>query len=139
MNKKNIRQAISSVKTNYFDLSSGVENKKHVKDENKITDILEELEDKMPIKKGIPLYDQADDNGFWGRFGETIYQNPSLKPANDLHSAFQELRHDKGFLKDLEKLRAEYIGRPTPFLSLKTLQKNLVEQKFGLNMASMSR
>ena len=43
LNKKNIRHAISSVKTNYFDLSSGVENKKHVKDENKITDLLEEI------------------------------------------------------------------------------------------------
>ena len=79
----------------------------------------------MSIKKGVPLYDQADENGFWGKFGGNYLPEPLLKPADDLHTAFQELRHDKNFLKDLEKLRSEYIGRPTPFFKLENLTKEL--------------
>ncbi len=79
----------------------------------------------MTIKTGIPLYDQADENGFWGQFGGNYLPEPLLKPADDLHKAFQELRHDAEFLKDLEKLRAEYIGRPTPFFKLENLTKEL--------------
>ena len=79
----------------------------------------------MPIKKGIPLYDQADSDGYWGQFGGNYLPEPLLKPADDLHTSFQELRHDKNFLKDLEKLRTEYIGRPTPFFKLENLTKYL--------------
>ncbi len=43
LNIKNIKEAISSVKTNYFDLSSGVEDKNHVKNEGKITDLLDKI------------------------------------------------------------------------------------------------
>ena len=79
----------------------------------------------MAIKKGVPLYDQADKNGFWGQFGGNYLPEPLLKPADDLHKAFQELRHDPEFLKDLEKLRTEFIGRPTPFFKLENLTREL--------------
>ena len=43
LNIENINDAISSVNTNYFDLSSGVEDEKHVKNEVKITDLLKKI------------------------------------------------------------------------------------------------
>jgi Phosphoribosylanthranilate isomerase len=43
LNIENINEAISSVNTNYFDLSSGVEDEKHVKNEVKITDLLKKI------------------------------------------------------------------------------------------------
>ena len=43
LNIENINEAISVVKTNYFDLSSGVEDKNHVKNEVKITDLLNKI------------------------------------------------------------------------------------------------
>ena len=43
LNIDNINEAISLVKTNYFDLSSGVEDKNHVKNEVKITDLLNKI------------------------------------------------------------------------------------------------
>tara|TARA_Y100000817_G_C16857106_1_gene544434 strand:+ start:2317 stop:2937 length:621 start_codon:yes stop_codon:yes gene_type:complete len=43
LNIENIKEAISLVNTNYFDLSSGVEDKNHVKNEVKITDLLNKI------------------------------------------------------------------------------------------------
>ena len=53
----------------------------------------------MKIKKGIPIYDQHDKNGFFGgKFGGNFVAEGTLKPIQDLTKLFGKLRKDKKFL-----------------------------------------
>ena len=47
------------------------------------------------IKKGIPLIDQHDKNGYWGKFGGNFIPETLKKPVADLTSLFEKLRKDK--------------------------------------------
>ena len=46
------------------------------------------------IKKGIPLIDQHDKNGFWGQFGGNFIPETLKKPVEDLTILFKKLRRD---------------------------------------------
>ena len=47
----------------------------------------------MKIKKGIPIYDQHDKNGFYGgKFGGNFVAESTLKPIQDLSKLFAKLR-----------------------------------------------
>ena len=47
----------------------------------------------MKIKKGIPLIDQHDKNGFWGgKFGGNLFLKPLKKPVEDLTNLFEKLK-----------------------------------------------
>ena len=54
----------------------------------------------MKLKRGIPLIDQHDKNGFWGgKFGGSFIPETLKKPVEDLTDQFKKLRKDKKFLK----------------------------------------
>jgi tryptophan synthase/tryptophan synthase beta chain len=54
----------------------------------------------MKLKKGIPLIDQHDQDGFWGgKFGGSFIPETLKKPVEDLTNEFKKLRKDKKFLK----------------------------------------
>ena len=54
----------------------------------------------MKLKKGIPLIDQHDQNGFWGgKFGGSFIPETLKKPIEDLTNEFKRLRKNKKFLK----------------------------------------
>ena len=56
----------------------------------------------MKIKKGIPLIDQHDKNGFYGgKFGGSYVAETLKKPIDDLTKLFKKYRNDKRFLQDL--------------------------------------
>ena len=63
----------------------------------------------MKIKKGIPLIDQHDKNGFYGKFGGNYVAETLKKPIDDLTKLFEKYRNDKNFLKErdefIQKLR----------------------------------
>ena len=76
----------------------------------------------IKIKKGIPLYDQCDENGYWGKvFGSSYIPETLFQPLEDLSNAFEKLRKNKKFLKERDEMYAKFIGRPTPFLKLNNL------------------
>ena len=80
----------------------------------------------IKIKKGIPLYDQCDDNGYWGKiFGSSFIPETLFQPLEDLSIAFEKLRKNKKFIKERDEMYAKFIGRPTPFLKLNNLSKYL--------------
>ena len=57
----------------------------------------------MKIKKGIPLIDQHDKNGYWGeKFGGNFIPETLKKPVEDLTILFEKLRRDKRFIKKSE-------------------------------------
>ena len=53
----------------------------------------------MKLKKGIPLIDQHDKNGFYGgKFGGNYVAETLKKPIDDLTKLFEKCRKDKNFL-----------------------------------------
>ena len=62
----------------------------------------------MKIKKGIPLIDQHDKNGFWGKFGGNFIPETLKKPVEDLAVLFAKLRKDKE-LEKFSKLNIDYF------------------------------
>ena len=63
----------------------------------------------------VKLHDKYPDReGFFGHYGG-IYMPEILMPAvKELGRAFDEVRNDENFSKDLEKVLHEFSGRPTP-------------------------
>ena len=59
----------------------------------------------IKIKKGTPLIDQHDKNGYWGgKFGGNFIPETLKKPVEDLAVLFEKLRKDKKFIKESQKL-----------------------------------
>ena len=80
----------------------------------------------MKIKKGIPLIDQHDKNGFWGgKFGGNYIPETLKKPVEDLTMLFEKLRRDKKFIKQRDYYFKNWVGAPTPFRKLKNLTNHL--------------
>jgi len=79
----------------------------------------------MKIKKGIPLIDQHDKNGFWGKFGGNFIPETLKKPVEDLTKLFTKVRKNKKFIKSRDYYFKNYIGSPTPFIKLENLSKHL--------------
>lgn len=79
----------------------------------------------LDLKKGIPLIDQCDSDGFWGPFGGTQVAESLIHPINELTDAFEKLRYDKSFLAERDFYFNNHIGSPTPFIKLENLTKHL--------------
>ena len=80
----------------------------------------------MKIKKGKPLIDQHDKNGFWGgKFGGNFIPETLKKPVEDLTILFEKLRKDKKFIKERDYYFKNWVGAPTPFVKLERLTKYL--------------
>ncbi len=80
----------------------------------------------MKIKKGIPLIDQHNINGFWGnKFGGNFIPETLKKPVNDLEKLFSKLRKDKNFIKKRDYYFKNYVGSPTPFVKLENLTNHI--------------
>ena len=77
------------------------------------------------IKKGIPLIDQHDKNGYWGKFGGNFIPETLKKPVEDLTNLFEKLRKDKKFLKERDYHYKNWVGSPTPFIKLENLTERL--------------
>ena len=80
----------------------------------------------MKLKKGIPLIDQHNQQGFWGeKFGGSFIPETLKKPVEDLTKEFKKLRNDKRFLKKRDYYFKNYIGSPTSFVKLENLSNHL--------------
>jgi len=80
----------------------------------------------IKIKKGIPLIDQHDKNGFWGgKYGGNFIPETLKKPVEDLTTLFKKLRKDKKFIQEKDYYFKNWVGAPTPFIKLKNLTKHL--------------
>ena len=80
----------------------------------------------MKIKKGIPLIDQHNINGFWGnKFGGNFIPETLKKPVDDLEKLFSKLRKDKNFIKKRDYYFKNYVGAPTPFIKLENLTNHI--------------
>jgi tryptophan synthase beta chain len=91
----------------------------------------------MKLKKKIPLIDQHDKNGFWGKkFGGNFIPETLKKPIEDLTVLFKKLRHDKKFLKQRDFYFKNYIGSPTSLIKLENLSHHLRGAQIYAKMVS---
>ena len=59
----------------------------------------------MKLRKGIPLIDQHNKNGFWGgKFGGNFVPETLKKPIEDLTVLFEKLRKDKKFIRERDSI-----------------------------------
>ena len=59
-------------------------------------------------------------NGFFDDFGGKYVAEVLRRPLDELEKAFYEAMKDETFLKELETIQKDYIGRETPLLFAKT-------------------
>ncbi len=57
---------------------------------------------------------QADERGKWGRFGGRYVPETLMPALDELTEAYANLGRDSEFKAELDRLCAEYVGRPTP-------------------------
>ena len=91
----------------------------------------------IKIKKGIPLIDQHDKNGFYGgKFGGNYVAETLKKPIDDLTKLFEKCRKDKNFIKERDNLYENYVGKPTRFIKLQNLTDHLGGAQIYAKMVS---
>ena len=95
----------------------------------------------MKIKKGIPLIDQHDKNGFWGgKFGGNFIPETLKKPVEDLTILFKKLRRDKKFIKERDYYYTNWVHKgPTPFIKLENLTNYLGGAQVWAKVVSEAR
>jgi tryptophan synthase beta chain len=64
---------------------------------------------------------EPDEHGHWGRFGGRYVPETLVAPLDELTSEFTRARRDPNFWSELEQLRRDYCGRPTPLFHAKRL------------------
>ena len=65
------------------------------------------------------------DNGFFDNFGGKYVAEVLRRPLDELELAFNEAIKDPDFIKELETIQRDYIGRETPLLFAETATKLL--------------
>lgn len=65
------------------------------------------------------------DNGFFNSFGGKYVAEVLRRPLDELEIAFKEAMADPSFIKELETIQRDYIGRETPLLFAETATKLL--------------
>ncbi|HEV8660375.1 MAG TPA: tryptophan synthase subunit beta [Thermoanaerobaculia bacterium] len=55
-----------------------------------------------------------DRAGYFGQFGGRYVPETLMAALDEFESAYRKLRRDRAFRKELQRILAEYVGRPTP-------------------------
>src|SRR5438477_7224413 len=55
-----------------------------------------------------------DARGYFGEFGGRFVPETLVEPVEQLERAYFEARQDPEFARELDRLLAHYVGRPTP-------------------------
>lgn len=66
-----------------------------------------------------------NDTGFFGKFGGKYVAEILRRPLDELEVAFNNAIQDPLFLRELDGLRRDFIGRPTPLLYAEKTSKEL--------------
>lgn len=62
----------------------------------------------------IPSFPQPDDKGRFGRFGGRYVPETLIPALDELEQAYEQAKQDPAFLRELERLLSEFVGRPSP-------------------------
>src|SRR5216110_3822783 len=64
-----------------------------------------------------------DARGYFGEFGGRYVPETLVEPIEQLESAYFDVREDKAFAAELNRLLKHYVGRPTPVYEAKRLSE----------------
>ncbi|EKV55820.1 tryptophan synthase subunit beta [Brachyspira hampsonii] len=78
------------------------------------------------------------DKGFFGKFGGRFVPEELEKLLIELEEAFAHYINDKEFLSELEELRADFIGRPTPLMYAKNLSEKIGGAKIYVKLEGLA-
>ena len=67
---------------------------------------------------------EPDELGHWGKFGGRYVPETLVAPLEELTSEFTRARSDPAFWRELEQLRRDYCGRPTPLYFARRLTEH---------------
>src|SRR2546429_3561745 len=71
---------------------------------------------RSPITRSEP-----DEHGHWGKFGGRYVPETLVAPLDELTNEFMRAREDSNFWRELNQLRRDYGGRPTPLFHAQRL------------------
>jgi tryptophan synthase beta chain len=60
------------------------------------------------------LRSEPNEQGFWGDYGGRFVAETLIAPLEELTTAYRAARRDRDFRRQLDNLRRNYSGRPTP-------------------------
>jgi tryptophan synthase beta chain len=66
---------------------------------------------------------EPDAHGHWGKFGGRYVPETLVAPLDQLTDEFTRARSDTTFWSELDQLRHDYAGRPTPLFHAQRLSK----------------
>ncbi len=81
---------------------------------------------------------QESDNGFFGRFGGKYVAELLRRPIDELEAAFRASRSDAEFTAELDELRRDFVGRPTPLLHAKRTSEKLGGAQIYIKMEGLA-
>src|SRR6188472_2415962 len=73
------------------------------------------------MQKSRVTTSEPDEHGHWGKFGGRYVPETLVAPLDELTNEFTHARHDDNFWNELNLLRRDYAGRPTPLFHAKRL------------------
>jgi len=78
------------------------------------------------------------DNGYFDRFGGKYVAEVLRRPLDELETAFAGAMKDASFVAELEGLRRDFIGRPTPLLFAENATKEIGGAQIYIKMEGLA-
>ncbi len=78
------------------------------------------------------------DNGYFSRFGGRYVAEVLRRPLEELERSFAEAMADSSFLSELETLRSDFIGRPTPLLFAENATREIGGARIYVKMEGLA-
>src|SRR5947207_10553876 len=75
----------------------------------------------METQRSTIRRSEPDEHGHWGQFGGRYVPETLVAPLEELTREFTRARQDANFRSELDQLRRDYCGRPTPLFHAKRL------------------
>jgi tryptophan synthase beta chain len=81
---------------------------------------------------------KESDEGFFGRFGGRYVGEILHRPLEELKASFHEAMNDQLFIDELNQLRRDFIGRPTPLLYAERISQQLGGARIYIKMEGLA-
>jgi tryptophan synthase beta chain len=92
----------------------------------------------MEMQRSTITRSEPDEHGHWGRFGGRYVPETLVAPLDELTREFARARGDANFWSELEQLRRDYCGRPTPLFHAQRLSAHARGAKIFLKREDLA-
>src|SRR6266496_4863188 len=92
----------------------------------------------MEMQRSTITRSEPDEHGHWGRFGGRYVPETLVAPLDKLTREFARARGDANFWSELEQLRRDYCGRPTPLFHAQRLSAHARGAKIFLKREDLA-